>query len=254
MRSVYSLLLVLALMIPGAALAADDSKSAPAGTVELAWEMSFKHPGAEMTIFVPYPQGFGQEADAALGAFAKKSFDEAFEPFRSFIAERAEEVRAATSTGGKLPDDAMRGPWFSKYAYVVETPSPTYASVVFYKEEYTGGAHGNKATTVLSFNRESGKTLTLDDVFADKEKSVAALLPLITKGVQALKAKDAEPVKGDAQTLDVKMERMALTPAGIRVFYDPYELGSYVEGAFVTDIAKEELIKLGANPAIWGAQ
>lgn len=249
---VMSLFLV-ALSFGQGAFAADKQQPS-SDSPSLAWEMSFKHPGAEMTISVAYPQGFGQEADAALGAFAKKQFDEAFEPFRSFIAEKAEEVRGQVSQTGKLPEEAAGGSWFSKYTYSVETPSPAFASIVFDKEEYTGGAHGNRGTFVFSVNRETGKPLALTDVFADVDKAVAELVPLVAKEVQAAKAKDAEPVAADAKTLDLKMERIALTANGIRVYYAPYEVGSYAEGEFTADIAKDELIKLGANAAIWGGK
>ncbi|MDL2266946.1 DUF3298 and DUF4163 domain-containing protein [Desulfovibrio sp. OttesenSCG-928-G15] len=245
-------LFLAALSFGQGAFAAD--KQSTGSDASLVWEMSFKHPGAEMTISVAYPQGFGQEADATLGAFAKKQFDEAFEPFRSFIAEKAEEVRVQVSQTGKLPEEAAGGSWFSKFTYSVENPSPAFVSVVFDKEEYTGGAHGNRGTFVFSFNKETGKPLALTDVFTDVDKAVSELVPLVAKAVQAAKDKDAEPVAADAKTLDLKMERMALTANGLRVYYAPYEVGSYAEGEFTAEIPKEQLVQLGANPAIWGGK
>lgn len=236
-------------------------QTAQAGVADFIWQASYIHPGGQFHVVNHFPQGLGEQADSMLSKFARNRFDETCSGFVSVAVDSTEEAlesasRALRKTGQLPPQEqsSLNVPYYSVHTYILLRPSTRYASVQFTGNEYSGGAHGNRFHEVLSFDLESGKLLELDDFLPDGEAALTGLINRIADGVQALKDKDAEPVNRDPAAIDVDMERIALTPEGIRVIYDPYEMGSYAEGDFFVDIPREELIKLGVKPDFWTAK
>ena len=236
-------------------------QTAQAGVTDFTWQASYIHPGGQFHVVSHFPQGLSEQADTALSGFARNRFDETCSEFLSMAVDNAGEAlenasKALRQTGQLPPEEksSLNVPYFSVYTYVLLRSSPRHASVHFTGNEYSGGAHGNRFHEVLTFDLESGKLLELDDFLPDKDAVLPGLVNRIADGVQALKAGDADPVNRDPAAIDVSMERIALTPEGIRVIYGPYEMGSYAEGDFFVDIPREELIKLGIKPDFWSAR
>lgn len=252
---------LVSLLLSSAAFAADfdvlRKQEAHQGLADLVWEVKHAHPGANYAAAVHYPQGLGPKVDADIAARAAKTFAEIQGMFQEDIGERAEESRAliseALSKGGPLPEEAgaAGAVWFCDVTYDFFRPSGRYVSLLFHREEYTGGAHGNRHWTALSYDLTNARPLTLKDIFPDETAVNTKLLPLVAAEVQAQKDPEADKVKADPESMDLKPARMALTPEGLRVVYSPYEMGSYAEGAFMVDIPKAELLKMGANAALW---
>ncbi len=141
--------------------------------------------------------------------------------------------------------------YYSVFTYQVLRPSAAFASVHFTGHEYTGGAHANWFHVVLSYDLASGRRMEIGDLFADRAEGLPRLINRIADGIQAWKGADAEPVERDPAAIDATMDRVALTPQGIRVIYAPYEMGSFAEGEIIVDIPREELLALGVRPDFW---
>lgn len=226
-----------------------------AGVTDLAWQAYHAYPAARLTLMAHCPQGFGPEPDATLAAVAKEPFNEVLAAFHNYAEEMDEEVRAETSkalaTGSPLPERSLSDSWYANTIYSIFRPSDRYVSVLFNHHEYTGGAHGNSTYLALSFDVTTGRRLALGDVFTDEKAALALLVPRIADGVQAQKDADAAPVDRDPAAVDADMSRIVLVPEGARVYYAPYEMGSYAEGEFTVELGKEELIAMGARADLW---
>lgn len=225
------------------------------GVTDAVWQAYHVSPAAGLALVAHCPQGFGEKPDAVLAAAAKEPFKELLVAFLSYADESDADTLAETSRalalGQPVPERELSGSWYANTVYEVFRPSARYVSVLFNHHEYTGGAHGNSTYRAFSFDLHTGRTLALADLFVDEKAALDALVPRIADGVQAQKEPDAPPVDRDPSAVDLSMDRVALTPDGLRVVYAPYEMGSYSEGEFIVDIAKANLIAMGARPELW---
>jgi hypothetical protein len=190
---------------------------------------------------VSYPQGLNGAADAAVQRTAQALFDETVASYEKAAAELAAES----------PGEARSSPgWESVTDYTLFRPSAQYASVLFSTYSFTGGAHPNHYFTARTYDLAAGSALTMSDLFPRKVPADALAQRVLAGVLHQKKARDA--VTGDEKNnVDLNMDRILLTPAGMRVVYAPYEMGSYAEGAYAVDIPKQELVRLGADPMLW---
>jgi hypothetical protein len=201
---------------------------------------SGRYAGFPCELSISYPQGLSRPADDAVRRTALAMLDETVASCEKAAAEHVAEA----------PGDTSEPLWESITDYTLFPPSTRYVSVLFSTYTYAGGAHPNHTLTARTYDPASGRELTLDDLFPGKVP-VDALARLIVENV--LKQKKArDSVIGDEKNnVDPTMDRILLTPAGIRIVYAPYEMGSYAEGTYVVDIPKQALKKLGADPTLW---
>jgi hypothetical protein len=95
---------------------------------------------------------------------------------------------------------------------------------------YSGGAHGNHATSLHSFDLVNRKTLNKDDIFTtDAEKIV---LPAIEKAARKRFGLDAKaPLSNVLFENNIPMtDNIGLTPKGVLFSYAPYEIAAYAYG------------------------
>ncbi|MDR1946276.1 MAG: DUF4163 domain-containing protein [Desulfovibrio sp.] len=204
---------------------------------------SRQYPGLSLEITVTYPQGLGKAADAAVEQAAKVIFDETV---ASYEKAAAEQVVASSGTSRELPG------WESVTSYTLFHPSARYASILFSTRGYSGGAHPHYLYKAFTYDLATGKELTLVDVLP--VNIPAALAQRIVKDVLRQKKERNAAVGGtgdEKNYVDLTMDRILLTPAGMRVVYAPYEMGSYAEGEYIVNIPKQELLKMGADASLW---
>ncbi|MDR2460393.1 MAG: DUF4163 domain-containing protein [Deltaproteobacteria bacterium] len=144
--------------------------------------------------------------------------------------------------------------------------SNDYLSIFFAADSYTGGAHGNLDYSVVNFKKD-GYLMGLNDLFPNQVKS----LPLYFALVYATTCKsgfDTTPAyfgsencggKPDGQAyLSNPIDQIAdlgnltFSPEGATIHLTPYDCWSWANGPFDFNLSKEDLIAIGANPAIWG--
>lgn len=135
--------------------------------------------------------------------------------------------------------------------YQIMRPQARYLSVVFTSWMFSGGAHDFWQAHALSFDLKTGKELKIGDLLPGKtavDKLQAHLMEL------------DKAQRGDSDYMatfnkniypDLDMHRIAMTPEGLTIIFDPYEIGSFAEGTIVFNITKDELKAMGANMQYW---
>ncbi|MDR2603901.1 MAG: DUF4163 domain-containing protein [Desulfovibrio sp.] len=228
---------------PPASVKSDVSPGAAAGDGKGGFTMksSRQYAGLSLELSVSYPQGLSEAADAAVQRTAQAVFDETVASYEKAAAERAAESSADTgATAG----------WESTTGYTLFQPSARCASVLFETYEFSGGAHPNHLLAARTYDLPTGRELTINDLFPQKVPGDALAQRIVASVLQQKMTRNA--VTGDEKNnVDLSMDRILLTPAGMRVVYAPYEMGSYAEGEYTVDIPKQDLLKLGADPTLW---
>ena len=130
--------------------------------------------------------------------------------------------------------DAPWWPWEHFSEVTMRYYSSSLISMMNEVYHFTGGAHG--MTFHTSMNLKVGKTgasvFTIDQIFrkgAGWEKAISDYV------IQDLKARGADwVVSGEVREVPRKnMTRFTVSPAGIDLFFGPYEMGSYAQGTWV---------------------
>lgn len=113
-----------------------------------------------------------------------------------------------------------------------------YLTLAINGETYMGGAHGSPSESLNTFDAQTGKILTWDDLVTDK----AAVQALAEKKVREERA-DAfkEGFNFDDNFKFVLPVNYGLTPAGIFLYYEHYEIMPYALGATEITLTFEEL-------------
>ncbi len=97
---------------------------------------------------------------------------------------------------------------------------------------YLGGAHPNTFTSLLNFDRKTGKTILLKDLIKD-EKSFLAIAESEFRKNQELKPEDSfEGYFFENGTYALPLN-YAISREGLELFYNPYEVASYAQGPIV---------------------
>lgn len=112
-------------------------------------------------------------------------------------------------------------------------------------EGYLGGAHGFHDRTLLTFDAKTGTRLGITDMIDDSSRGVLAKIAErefkrardIT-AEQSLQAAGFFVLPGQEMPLT---ENMALTPKGLEIHYNPYEVGPYAMGETRVTIPQEAI-------------
>lgn len=115
------------------------------------------------------------------------------------------------------------------------------ASFVIEDYEYAGGAHGNATTSAITYDFEDGtlRELALDDLF-DLEKGYDVLSDAVMNGLRKAGASNVLNNSVTQVTLE-QMSRFVVSPQGLTTIFDPYEMGSYAEGAYRVTVPWKQL-------------
>lgn len=127
--------------------------------------------------------------------------------------------------------------------------SPRLAQFIIEDYEYTGGAHGLYSASVIIYDLQQKKRLTLDDVVrspADKQK----LESLVYQAYQNLFVY-AKDFKEHEKTWKFEMsENFYFTPQGMSFFYNPYHIGPYAMGSVSLNVKTAD-VKVLIKPEYW---
>ena len=115
-----------------------------------------------------------------------------------------------------------------------------FLSVTIYADDYYGGAHGLNWESVDNFDLNSGKILTLEDLFGDKEKYLPVLHSAINENV--LSHEYIEYITLPIDMLDeFSNQEFRITPNGIDFIFQIYEIGPYAIGTVIVTVLYEQL-------------
>lgn len=108
-------------------------------------------------------------------------------------------------------------------------------SIRFSFASYTWGAHGSHWTEVLNYLINPACDLSLDTVFKDSTRGIKALSDFC---IQALSSEEISPgvrrdeawIRRGAGPKGENFERFNITPYGLLISFDEYQVGAYAEG------------------------
>ena len=131
--------------------------------------------------------------------------------------------------------DAAKRPWY-EYRYDLkgkaEEGRPGVTVYTANVDYYEGGAHGVSQRLLLNFDNQTGRQLTLADVFVpDYEQRLNSLLT--EKLTELTEAKDMADLKAKGYLYQTDMfatENFALGKKAITFVYNPYEIAPYDKG------------------------
>ena len=120
-------------------------------------------------------------------------------------------------------------------------------SVGYSTYSYTGGAHGNHATTLATYDLGQKKALTLTDVFLPKfEKTINKALANTAR--RQFNMKPNEPLSNNLFGNSIESTpNFCITAKGITFLYNPYEIAAYAMGEIELFIPFAE-VKSVVNP------
>lgn len=215
-------------------------------------------PSCKVLLEVDYAKGDNAETDKAVNeALQQHLFDmqglTMQQAADSFATQYVRDYKGTlTALYEQDKNDTSKKAWY-EYHYTIDTKTQggrdgvvNYLINLDYQE---GGAHGIKQLLVLNFDEQSGKLLTLSDVFVPgyetrlKELLLEKLMDLAdAKTLDELKAKDY------LYSMDMfSSENFVLNDDEITFIYNPYEIAPYEKG--MTEISvtysevKEILVK-----------
>ena len=117
--------------------------------------------------------------------------------------------------------------------YVVNLATNDLVSIYFGLETYfEGAAHGNHNALVFNYDLNSGKMLSLADLFNPNSN----YLDLISNySIKALTKKlspdpDSDWIQKGAGASEENYNNWTITPKGLEVTFDPYQVASYAQG------------------------
>ena len=185
-------------------------------------------------------------------AFRVKAVDDDIRAWADGVIRSYEdEVRGSIGPDGEKP--SSYGVWDLTGMYSLERPSPKVVSVIFNVYSYTGGAHGNLVITCRNYDLASGKRLEFADLFKDPEKALELMSAFTRESLtRSLGEESDEEMIREGTAPDLRnFGELALTPEGITVQFQPYQVGPWSAGPQQVEMPLAALAPAGPEAAIW---
>jgi len=184
--------------------------------------------GEDLMVEASYPVFALSEADAlahpALDATLKKRAEE----MKTALTKEAQSYITDVEEYRKYDYVLPTAYFYTDHAIRVRRADSAVVSLLSFHTAYTGGAHGNYGFSGETYDTQTGKLLTLDDVITDTSR-----LPALIE--EKLKA-DYADVEFFREP-DIEQHHKEYTPSwtldanGITFYYGPYAFASYADGA-----------------------
>ena len=145
------------------------------------------------------------------------------------------------NTYGEEPDLGV--PYELETTYSTTRSTPSVLSIVWKTASYTGGAHGNLEITTTTYDMKSGALIDLYDVFENLDTALDVMSRYCTKALTKSLGdmyNDDMLRSGTAPEAE-NFSSFALTPEGIRIFFQPYQVAPWAAGSQVVDIPLDAL-------------
>lgn len=228
-----------------------ESTLAPAGT-ENAAPVQAVYPGVvnrQMTrggsgqpqVSLWYPELGQPRIDAEIRQWAAATAD----------AYEREVQEVGDAPGEERPE--TYGMWDLTGLFEISRPSDMAVSVTFNVYSYTGGAHGNLEITCLNYSLPAGRRLNLEDLFEHTEKALQLMSAWSQKELQRSLGEyaDAEMIRDGVAPELKNFANLSLTPQGVRIEFQPYQVAPWAAGPQHVDMPLTELQAAGPKAHIW---
>ena len=169
------------------------------------------------------------------------------------VADAYEEEVSKADEGPDGEKPSSYGMWDLTGLFELSRPSEGVASVTFNVYSYTGGAHGNLEITCLNYDLRSGRRLDLADMFKNPEKALQLMSAWSRKELARTLGEDAdEDMIRDGVAPDLRnFANLTLTPQGLRIEFQPYQVAPWSAGPQRVDMPLAELAAAGPEALIW---
>ncbi len=144
--------------------------------------------------------------------------------FKGFAEEDAKS--AATQPGRRASD--MNNSL--DIGHSVTSSSDKHISALFTYFSYTGGAHPNTNTASLNYDLEKGTPITLDSLFKPGSNYLKIISDYCIAELSKLKVGDADWIRRGAGPDAGNFKSWNITPQGLMITFDAYQVASYAEG------------------------
>ena len=187
--------------------------------------------------------------DAPLGGALRQYNEEAarqWQTSRGKLLEQAKTDRAERRASG-----ASFFPCYENGNDVFVRRADTLAvSLLESGHSYEGGAHGMYGVVGRNFDAKTGRELTLDDVFTDRNGLAGAIEAQLRRDYPGASFMESGGV-GMTEMVDRMAKDGTLVwtfdPCGATFYFNPYLIGSYSEGIFTATILFDERPELFAE-------
>lgn len=179
------------------------------------------------TIKVRYPQAVGS-GDARLVRLNEEIRNLVTREVNGFKKDLQQQEGSTGANGSDLES-----------SYVVEYASRDLVSIDFGISSFYGGAaHPQHNTLVFNYDLKSGKRLELSDLFKANSKYLQTISDYAVKALKKELAPDADLdwIQSGAGPKEENYKNWNITPKGLKVTFDPYQVASYAQGEHVVVI------------------
>ncbi|MBQ8699891.1 MAG: DUF3298 domain-containing protein [Schwartzia sp.] len=189
------------------------------------------------------------EVDKALGPVLWKYNDE-----KEQRAQNTREKMLGFAKQDRAERRAAGANFFPEYENVtdifVRRADTLALSLLECSQSYEGGVHGMYGVVGRNFDAESGRELTLDDVFTDRNELAGAIAAQLRRDYPSASFMESGGV-GMAEMVEQLAKDgvliWTLDPCGASFYFNPYIIGSYAEGMFTATILFDEYPALFAE-------
>lgn len=194
----------------------------------------------EPQVIIYYPKFNNKPVDEAMRAFAEEQG-----------ADYEKDIKDSLSPDEEKPSNYEM--WEMAGFYSLDRPNPNVVSVTFNIYSYSGGAHGNLFINCLNYDLKTGKHIEFSDIFKNTEKALEILSQVSEQKLRTELGDEADEDmlrSGTAPELN-NFLNLSLTPAGVDIEFQPYQVGPWSIGAQRVEVSLAELEAAEPNPEIW---
>ncbi|MDR3358031.1 MAG: DUF3298 and DUF4163 domain-containing protein [Desulfovibrio sp.] len=153
-------------------------------------------------------------------------------------------------TKEETQDYALQG------SYTVAQPSPAAVSLTFELWTYTGGAHGNLDIITLNYSLLTGQRLELVDLFDDPDEALRLMsswsFRILSRRLPFAGSWALQMLKDGISPNAQNFSSLTLTPEGVVIQFQPYQVAPWAAGAQAVEMPFEKLAPAGPLSIIWG--
>lgn len=162
-----------------------------------------------------------------------------------------EDIAEASGEDGEKPSSYST--WDLSGIFSVERPSDRAISITFNTYMYSGGAHGNLGIDCLNYDLVNNRRLNFNDLFKDPQKALQLMSELSSKKLVRSLGEDAdEEMIAEGTAPDpANFKNLTLTPNGLYVEFQPYQVGPWSIGPQRVELDLEDLAPAGPAPSVW---
>lgn len=186
-------------------------------------------------------------------SFGNPAVDSDIEHWMEHIVNRFESDFAGAGGLENGPDDELSGYGLSA-SYEVIRPSTVAVSVTFELWMYTGSPRPGRDIITLNYSLLTGQRLQLVDIFESPEKALGLFSEYsrlsLARGIGG--GRIDQTIRDGTMPIAENFSSISLTPAGIRVHFQPYQVGSWETGSQFVDIPLSRLAEAGPLLSLWG--